>query len=815
MYFKVTSRVNGIVATAKIRKLNIIKIISRKTQMTKRFKLLLLPIVISAAAHSMNALSQEAVSPEGEEVKKDHGIEVIMVSATKRDENLQEIPLSVTSFSQDQLDIKGASSMAGIQESTPNLNFTLQSAGQNAARITLRGVGTETLVGGGDPGVALHIDGVYVGRNSAAAGDVFDVSRLEVLRGPQGTLYGRNSTGGSINIITTKPTDDLEGYADITYGNYNEQRVRGVVNVPLTDNLSSRMTMFSESHDGYIKNLYAGGRDNNDKDSNGGRLQFLYTGNSGDEYLFRGYYSKSGGAGPGSVYLGTDIDTESGYPASYMVGISGAEADAGAAIMADAFGLAVTSTGESILPLPTSLYEVRKDAAEFTSTLITGMDFEANVNLSDDVLLKSITSYQTNDNEIFVDADNSELPLETRQRDNSAKQYSQELNFISQTDDPFQWIVGAYYYHEDLTERLDVIIPTGLLPIDTPLAEGAVLGGGGVSQTRIVGHEVDSTAVFTQLSYELTEKLSVTGGFRYTKDEKSQYRETGGQVDLTNNVRFLAGGAFGPESADSGETSFSEVSYRVSADYALTDDNLIFASYARGYKSGGFDFNGGVINEENEQLPYNPEFVNASEIGLKNTFFDNTVLLNFTAFHYDYEDLQVFRLTGLGPVTDNAAQSTIKGLEVEFKFEPTEDFKLDGSVGYLDAVYDEYTIDIPPTDFSGNSLNYAPEYTAHLGAEYVITLDDAYLTARFDWSYRSDTYFDRANTALDTQEAYSLVNGRLRYDADAYYVDFWVKNLTDKEYVTGQLINPPFTCGCRTVNVGAPRTFGATFGARF
>ena len=779
------------------------------------FKLLMLATSIASVFNPLKISAQENSADTKQVMTKaeeSEGIEVIMVSATKRSESVQDIPLSVTAFSQQQLDIKGASSLTGIQESTPNLNFSVQSAGQNVARVTLRGVGTETLVGGGDPGVALHIDGIYVGRNSASAGDVFDVDRLEVLRGPQGTLYGRNATGGSVNIITKKPTDELEGSADLTYGNYNQARVRGVINVPLSDNLYSRVTMMSESHDGYIKNLYESGRDTDDKDSQSGRAQLLYLADSGDEYLLRGYYSKTGGAGPGSQYLGTDIDTENGYPAAYLIGVS--SAGGGGAVLADAFGLATTAAGDSVLPLPTDLHEVRKDAPEFTDTLIQGVDFDASINLSDTLLLKSITSYQTNDNEILVDADNSELPLETRSRNNMAKQYSQEFNLISQTPSPFQWILGAYYYHEELTERFEVITPAGLVPIDTPLVEGAVAGGGGVRQLRIASHEVDSTALFAQLSYELTDEWSVTGGLRYTRDEKTQSREIGGQVDTTNNIQFQTGdiGLLGP---DSGTTSFTEPTYRISTDYELSSDNLIFASFAHGYKSGGYDLNGGEVTDDGEQVPYEPEFVNAIEIGSKNKFFNNKMILNLTAFHYDYEDLQVFRLLDTGPVTDNAAQSTIQGVELELKIEPTDNFKFDGSVGYLDATYDEYSIDIPPTDFSGNRLNYAPEWTGHMGAEYVQTIGEGDLITRIDWSYRSDIYFDRANTDLDTQEAYSLFNARIRYDTEKYYVDLWAKNLTNEDYVTGQVINPPFTCGCRSVNVGAPRTYGVTVGARF
>lgn len=743
------------------------------------------------------------------------GIEEIIVSATKRDEGLQDVPVSVTAFSQDEMDKRGYSNLQGVQEATPNLNFSVQSAGQNVARVTLRGIGTETLVGGGDPGVALHIDGIYVGRNSVAAGDIFDIQRVEILRGPQGTLYGRNATGGSINIITKRPTDELEGNADVTYGNYDALRVRGVVNVPLTDNISSRLALYSDKHDGYIENLFDTGRDSNDRNNQGGRAQLLWKGDSGNEILVRGYYSSYGGVGPGTVFLGDDIATANGYPAAYLVDVSaGPVPPPGAPILADLYGNVTTVSGDPVLPRPTDIHKVRKDAPEFLDQTIKGVDLEASFNLSDGVLLRSLSSFQKNDNEILVDADGSELPIETRQRRNEAKQFSQEFNLLSQNDSAFQWLLGAYYYHEELTETFRTTTPAGLLPVAFPLPPGATPGGGGLGQIRIANHEVDSYALFAQLSYDLTDRLTVTGGVRHTWDKKNQSREIGGIVGFSNNIQFMSG-AIGPQAPDSGSVDFSEFTYRVSLDYSVTDNNMLFASYARGYKSGGFDFNGGQIVGVDDQVPYNPEFVDAFEVGSKNKFLDNRVLLNLTGFYYDYKDLQVFRLTGFGPLTDNAAQSTIWGIEAETELAVTDAFHIDGSLGYLDATYDEYTIDIPPTDFSGNRLNYAPKWTAHAGAEYTVPVGDKELIGRVDWSYRSDTFFDRANSAFDMQEAYSLVNARVRLNAESWYLDLFANNIADKDYVTGQLINPPFSCGCRTVNVGAPRTYGATFGVRF
>lgn len=757
------------------------------------------------------ATAQEAVQQGGANQAEPER-NVIVVTANKREENLQEVPISITAFTQEDLDLRGDVGLAGIQEATPNLNFSVQSAGQNVARVTLRGVGTETLVGGGDPGVALHIDGVYVGRNSAAAGDIFDVARVEVLRGPQGTLYGRNATGGSVNIITQRPVFETTGSADITVGNYNAFRVRGVVNVPLSDTVATRIALFSDSHDGYIENLYLTGQDGADKNNTGGRVQLLWDPGNGTEVLLRGYFSRTRGAGPGSRFLGTDINTANGYPAGNLVGIG----LGGQRIVANSYGLGATTAGDGILPFPTGFYEVRKDAQEFVDVLMSGVDLDASFELSDSVLLRSVSSYQTNDNTILVDSDNSELPLETRFRDSSAEQFSQEFNLISQGDSALNWLLGAYYYHEQLTEQFETLAPAGKIPVTVPLPFGGTPGGGGVRQYRVANHSVDSYALFGQISYDVTDEFSITAGLRHTWDSKAQDRPTGGQVGLDNNVRAGGLGQLGPDAPTGGQASWSEFTYRLSANYQVTPDNMLYASFSRGYKSGGFDFNGGQL-VNGEQVPYNPEFVNAYEVGSKNEFFDGRFVLNLTGFYYEYTDLQVFRLTGDGPLTDNAAQSTIWGVEVETSLDVTDALTLEGAVGYLDATYDDYVVEVPPpaVNFAGNRLNYAPEWTAHFAAEYTVPIGAADFMARLDYSYRSKTFFDRANSPLDTQPGYGLLNARLRYDAEQFYVDLFGRNLFNEEYVTGQLINPPFNCGCRTVNLGNPRTYGATFGVRF
>jgi iron complex outermembrane receptor protein len=210
-------------------------------------------------------------------------LEEVVVTAEKRVQSVQSIPLAVTVFSQSDMDLRDATDMRSLQNFTPNLEFNNESGGQNNSRVTLRGIGTETLVGGGDPGVALHVDGIYVGRNSAMAGSVFDVERLEVLRGPQGTLYGRNATGGSINVITRKAIDVFEAEADVTAGNYDRLRVRGILNMPLTDNLYSRFSVLKEDRDGYLENRHPVGLDNDDKDVLAIRGQLLWESEGGKQ----------------------------------------------------------------------------------------------------------------------------------------------------------------------------------------------------------------------------------------------------------------------------------------------------------------------------------------------------------------------------------------------------------------------------------------------------------------------------------------------------------------------------------------------------
>lgn len=740
-------------------------------------------------------------------------LQEVVITAQKRSERLQDVPISVTAFSQERLDMLGAQNVNGLQESTPNMNFALQTGDQYSAKVTLRGVGTETTIGGGDPGVALHIDNVYVGRNSAAAIDIFDVERVEVLRGPQGTLYGRNANGGSVNIISRRPQEEREMSGDITVGNYNWVRARGVLNQPLSDNVLARLVIYSNKRDGYMKNLYRDGYDAGDRDSQGGRLQLLFKDVLGGEMLLRAYSMATGGVGPAARFLGTDIPTADRYPNAWLVGFG---AGGGPPVSADVFhNFKSNAITPQLKPLPTNLFEYRKDASEFVRQLIRGADLQGEWSVGSGMLLRSITSYQTNDSVILLDADSSELPIETRGRDNKAHQFSQELNLLSTGDGPLTWLLGAFYYSESLKEILQGYTAPGIVSSALRLPPFAVPGGGGAQLLTPQDYFNDSYAVFGQLSYNFTDALRLTVGARQTWDDKSQYRVQHGFIDLTTNDRFNGNGAKGFAPPDSSGGNWSKMTWKAALDYKLSDDHMVYAQYSTGFKAGGFDMNADT-GPTNIMTPYQPESIKAIEIGSKNTFLEGRATLNLSAFQYDYKNMQTFRLSGYGPRTDNAASSTIKGVEGELVLRATEALHLDASVGILDATYDEFLLPIPPpgVNLAGNRLNNAPKLTAHAGIEYVVQGDGYNLIPRLDWSYKGDTYYDRSNTPLDLQKAFSLLNARIRYDAESWYVDLFGTNLANKQYVTAQLINPPFACGCRVVNIGEARMVGVTMGIR-
>jgi iron complex outermembrane receptor protein len=310
-------------------------------------------------------------------------------------------------------------------------------------------------------------------------------------------------------------------------------------------------------------------------------------------------------------------------------------------------------------------------------------------------------------------------------------------------------------------------------------------------------------------------------GYRYTWDKLTQNNYGTGILDLTD-------GYYNNGTQTANAPVFTQVNYgnwgaHASLDYAITPDNLIYTSWGRGYKAGGIDFNGASVNGSGHltRVPYLPEFLQAYEVGSKNEFLDHRLRVNLAAFYYKYKDLQTFELTSYGPSTENAAQATNKGFEAEWNWLALENLEFDGSYGSLDARYKSFILNGPGptvTNYSGNYLNYSPKNTLRFGVELTTPAwSSSKFLWRVDYLYKSAYYMDQANTIYDLQKGYSLVNARIRWNRSdgKVFAELSGKNLGNKQYITSELIGPPFACGCRTINVGDPMTYNLGAGFKF
>jgi len=721
------------------------------------------------------------------------GIEEVVVTAEKRAANVQDIPVAISAFSQDALDNRGITDLESVQSAVPALQFTTQNNFGAGAVVTLRGIGTEIVTSGADQGVALHMDGVYLGQASSGLLSFYDLERLEVLRGPQGTLYGRNATGGSINLITNKPSEEFEAFGDIMLGDYDHYRARGVVSGPLTDKVSGRLTGTWEQRDGYVDNLWPSGDDGNDKDYWSMRGQLRIDLSDNIEALVQLSYADAGG-------VGGIMETLDEYPAANTVGLVQPPPLAGSPFGVPNF----QPTFGDALPNPKDLNEVRRDANESFDQEVMGANITLDWDL-ENMSLKSISGWFSNDTEVKRDRDSSELDRSTQERKNENKQYSQEFNLASTSDGPWEWLLGAFYYYSKQEDKKAFIFTKPL--DDIPNAGGLIFD---------FASEVETTswAVFGQTSYSLTEQVRLTLGLRYSEDKKEGETFDRDLYDPTNGLRlpgFPQSGKF--------DKTWTEPTGKFGVDYFITDESMLYFSLSKGYKSGGLN-----INYPPEAI-FDPEKVDAVEIGSKNRFLDNHLELNMSAFYYDYKDLQLFTVTESNVIIENAAKSEITGVEIEGIMIATEHLALDFYGVYLDAeVKDFFTEDpsVPPAlrqleDLSGNTLPRAPEWEFKIGAEYTWDLVQGDLTLRGQYHWQDDTFFRAQNNPDKKQEAYETVDARLTYmSADGRWrVSAYGKNLGDEEYFTNLVVEAGLSGSPVAVTAGPPRTYGVEVGYRF
>lgn len=727
-------------------------------------------------------------------------LEEIVVTAQKREESSQDIGIAITVLNRDQL----VNARVDNIQDLPNLTPSLQ-VGESFgfAQVMIRGIGTDNPFAGGDPSVGMHIDGVITGQSSAQFGSLFDIGRIEVLRGPQGTLYGRNTTGGSVNVITNKPTEEASGYARLTAGNYDLIGFEGAVGGSLGDRLQGRLAVRKVDRGGYGENI-ADGSDIDDADQSSIRGQLLWLITDDMDLRLAAEYHEEDDANYMPKFRAASYDPAP-LPALEPQPVSG-----------------VRASDPRNLNSNVNLQNKREQSS---------YTLEYNWTINSALSVESLTNYQTFDKVPQADFDMTDVDFYIWSESFETEQFSEELRFSFERE-RLHGLLGFFYYTEDMESdnRLDLPLVPQAVADSVPVLNGC--GFDDNVSDQIIGAppgdlcfhfrgtaDAEAYAIFANVVFEFTSSLKLNVGARYS-DEKR-----GGNTD-----RWTAPGA--PVITFSDERSFSDLSPGVRMEWFPAEDLLFYGSYSEGFKSGIF-----LSGQTSPVLE--PETVDAYELGMKGTFLDRRLQLNAAAFLYDYTDLQQGRsvpagTSGFTLVYENAASAEISGAETEFSWLPSDNLRIDGSVTYLDASFDDYvTTDpfdtvfqqlglIPPDvdlsqQLAGNRMVQAPEWSWTLGATLDFMLADSGWTtsATVAGSHKDKVYFSQFNHDALSQDSVTTLNANLLFTSpDQHWtVNAWGKNLTDETTYVGT-----FILNSSRTNAGflaPPRTYGVTVGYQF
>tara|TARA_R110000782_G_C14819243_1_gene413906 strand:+ start:4455 stop:6731 length:2277 start_codon:yes stop_codon:yes gene_type:complete len=710
----------------------------------------------------------------------------IVVTAQKRSESLQKVPLAITAITAQELQRSGVKDLQGVAATVPGLNLGEQ---LGVAKITLRGIGLESLQPGAEGSIAFHVDGVFISRSVAALASFYDIQQVEVLRGPQGTLYGRNATGGSINITTQTPTEELSGYASLAYGNYNQITAEGAVGGAIIPGvLSARIAFQTQDHDGYGKNIVTG-NDIDDLNSRAVRASLRFTPSDRVTIDIKGdLYRRK--------------DNSGGY---HFLGGGGFSAP----------GVPITPVGISLFGGQAA--PNRRDLANNTDPTnrvrFWGLSGKINAELTDNIDLTSLTAYRKLRYQTASDIDSTSALVAPIFQAEQDKQFSQELQ-LSGSSDRLNWLLGAFYFSEN--DRGQLAIPFDNFAFFAPPTNYLSVGyyGGGFIKTK-------AYAVFGQATYELVDNLRLTLGARYSKEKKTALDNFLFDIVTPYDASTPVDVALQPPAGTislPGEEKFNSFTPRVALDYQVAPSVMLYGSWSKGFKSGTYNL--GTLGN-----PVNPEKVSAFEGGIKSSLFDRRLRLNVAGFYYDYTDLQVGKVESTSTVLENAANATIYGAEVEMQAKPVENVQLDANVAWLHARFDDYVSrDLarpygdgtlingnPGFNLAGNTLSQSPNLTAFAGAQYTIPSSAGDFTLRGEISYRSRSYLTAFNVKEVSQPAYAKLNAFLNWASNDGQVSgsLYIRNITNKTTVSSAYVSSGLFGFPINGYLEEPRTYGA------
>ena len=740
----------------------------------------------------------------------------IVIVARKREERLIDVPIAVTVLSADTLAKDQATDLSGVQGTIPNVNLVQGRGSTSNANIFIRGIGQPDALQTFDPAVGVYVDGVYMSRIQGALFNLFDVDHIEVLRGPQGTLYGKNTIGGAVSIISRKPsTTDIKAMGSFTYGSYNQTLGNAYVSVPLIqDKLAISLAGVYDKRDGTVTDPLTG-RKYNDRNTQAGRAILRATPTDRIELILSADYTHQRTA------------PTLGYATAPLTNV----------LYNSSFVPIAVPVVKGAYPYGPYNYRASTSLAPGQGQKLDhwGTSFTANIELSDALSLTSITAYRDLRPDYYIDFDATELELADALVSVRQHQFSQELQ-LKYDSGPLKGVFGLYYLNESVRSHQesydDNYLQLQVLPgVNVPL-----------TFTRFIDdrQNVKSYAAFGQLTYDFTDKFSLTAGLRYTKERKTYYR--------TTQTR-LAGGALSapfifPNSLPAPYNTLDHVDFgawtpMATLSYKPTSGTLLYASASRGFKSGGFNgrVNGlgdvtQLVNGVTTIVPYfKPETVWTYEAGAKGTFLNGRVQLSGDVFYSDYRDFQARvggGTTGIAggsfPVV-NAGKLRNWGIEAEMLVRPTREWSIRSGFGYLNSKYLSFDDARRAPAYSCNPTGakitctpaFSPPITFSLGSDYAIPLGGVgSLTVGGDLRFIDKHFLSVDNRPNLMEPGYTLVNAYVQFDAAGgkYYVRGGVKNLTKAVYLTDA---QEFSSvgNIQTAYYGDPRTWTATVGFRF
>jgi len=724
-------------------------------------------------------------------------IEEVVVTARKRAENLQEIPVAVTAVSGESIKAQSIESIREVANQTPSLAISQGSAGRASVVVTIRGQTNNDLLLTVDPAVGIYIDGVNVAKTiTGELANLLDVERVEVLKGPQGTLYGRNTTGGSINIFSKLPGADPMGQVSLRGGSFNRRGGTLIFNMPIKgDDVALRVAGMYDKRDGMGDNIGLGKKVGGDM--NGGSLRATLRVRPTDsvEFLLRGDYTASTTSSIAQKPRGLITGSTAATIVGQRIGLTAAQAatPAGRAQAAAAYANQVAGLG---------FWDSNSTYGNSDDVYSWGTSGTLTVDLPADLQFKSISAYRAADRQTFYDQDGTPFSLLHTNGYTHQEVLSQELQLSGvMFDERLNWIAGGYYSREfgfDGTQSVSL--------------------GSEATRSFNEGHVRNkSLAGFGQATFDITDRLSITGGLRYTEEDKrlvSGNRRLDGLCNLPTSLR-LPGTCIVIR-----YDKWDAWNYTASIDFKPVDGMLVYAKTGTGFRSGGHNLRGGV--DPTTFLTFNPERVKDYELGLKADWFDRRVRTNLAVYRTNYKNIQRIVLvpSTLNPsstVVRNAARAVVKGAEAEVTIVPIENLTLKATGGLTDPKYKEYR-DGFGVDLSSFPFVYIPKKTYSLSANYTHPMDWGKVTAQVDWAYRGRVYYDDDSLFNGTngypdfryQSGFGLLNGRVgfTFDDPQMEVAFFAKNITNKRYIAYELDLTSTAIGFMSYVPGDRRTWG-------